>query len=59
MLKYTIKRVLLAVVTVFIIAAITFFAMNAIPGGPFDKEKAPEETDASDDSSKEKADENK
>lgn len=42
MLKYTVKRVLLAVVTVFIISAITFFAMNAIPGGPFDKEKAPD-----------------
>ena len=42
MLKYTVKRVLLAVVTVFIIAAITFFAMNAIPGGPFAKEKAPD-----------------
>ena len=42
MLKYTVKRVLLAAVTVFIIAAITFFAMNAIPGGPFDKEKAPD-----------------
>ena len=40
MLKYTIKRLLLAVVTVFIIAAITFFSMNAIPGGPFSKEKA-------------------
>ncbi|MEG2859558.1 MAG: ABC transporter permease [Clostridia bacterium] len=42
MLKYAVKRILLAVVTVFIIAAITFFAMNAIPGGPFAKEKAPE-----------------
>lgn len=42
MLKYSIKRILLAVVTIFIIAAITFFAMNAIPGGPFAKEKAPE-----------------
>ncbi|MEG1604887.1 MAG: ABC transporter permease [Clostridia bacterium] len=42
MLKYAVKRILLAIVTVFIIAAITFFAMNAIPGGPFDKEKAPE-----------------
>ena len=40
MLKYSIKRILLAIVTVFIIAAITFFAMNAIPGGPFSKEKA-------------------
>ena len=42
MLKYSIKRILLAIVTIFIIAAITFFAMNAIPGGPFAKEKAPE-----------------
>ncbi len=42
MLKYSLKRVLLAIVTVFIISAITFFAMNAIPGGPFAKEKAPE-----------------
>lgn len=40
MLKYSIKRILLAIVTVFIIAAITFFSMNAIPGGPFSKEKA-------------------
>jgi oligopeptide transport system permease protein len=41
MYRYIIKRVLLAIVTVFIIAAITFFAMNAIPGGPFASEKAP------------------
>lgn len=41
MAKYVGKRILLAVVTVFIICAITFLAMNAIPGGPFDKEKAP------------------
>jgi oligopeptide transport system permease protein len=38
--RYVIKRVLLAVITVFIICAITFFAMHAIPGGPFNKEKA-------------------
>lgn len=38
--KYVIKRVLLAVVTVFIICAITFFLMHAIPGGPFNREKA-------------------
>lgn len=31
---------MLAIVTVFIICAITFFAMNAIPGGPFSSEKA-------------------
>lgn len=40
MLKYAVKRILLAIVTVLIIAAITFFAMNAIPGGPFSSEKA-------------------
>ncbi|MEA4998937.1 MAG: ABC transporter permease [Candidatus Limiplasma sp.] len=39
--RYVCKRVLLAILTVFIIATITFFAMNAIPGGPFSKEKAP------------------
>ena len=42
MLKYTVKRIMLAIVTVIIISAVTFFAMNAIPGGPFAKEKAPD-----------------
>lgn len=41
MYRYIVKRVLLAIVTIFIIAAITFFTMNAIPGGPFASEKAP------------------
>lgn len=41
MYRYVIKRVILAIVTIFIIAAITFFTMNAIPGGPFASEKAP------------------
>lgn len=41
MLSYVIKRVLMAIVTIFAIMAITFFSMNAIPGGPFDAEKAP------------------
>jgi oligopeptide transport system permease protein len=40
LVKYIVKRVLLAVLTVIVISAITFFAMNAIPGGPFNKEKA-------------------
>ena len=40
MARYIIKRVILAVLTVFIIAAITFFLMHAIPGGPFNREKA-------------------
>ena len=40
MTRYIVKRVLLAIASVFIICAITFFAMNAIPGGPFNSEKA-------------------
>jgi oligopeptide transport system permease protein len=40
MWRYFLKRILLAIVTVFVVIAITFFTMNAIPGGPFDKEKA-------------------
>ena len=40
MVKYTIKRILLAILTIIIISLITFFAMNAIPGGPFNSEKA-------------------
>lgn len=40
MVRYVVKRVLLALLTVFIICAITFFAMHAVPGGPFNSEKA-------------------
>ena len=40
MLKYTIKRIFLAVITLFLICFITFFAINAVPGGPFNGEKA-------------------
>lgn len=38
--KYIGKRVLLALFTLLLISIITFFTMNAIPGGPFDSEKA-------------------
>ncbi len=38
--EYILKRIALAVVSVAAISAITFFAMNLIPGGPFNKEKA-------------------
>lgn len=38
--KYIIKRILLAIVTIFVICAITFFTMHAVPGGPFNSEKA-------------------
>ncbi len=44
MLKYTIKRIFLALLTLWIIITITFCLMHAIPGDPFSKEKqiAPE-----------------
>ncbi len=38
---YIVKRVLLALFTIFIVITITFFVMKAIPGGPFLSEKAP------------------
>ena len=41
MTRYVLKRVLLAIVTIIIVSLITFFAMNAVPGGPFNQEKAP------------------
>lgn len=40
MVRYIVKRILLAILTIFIICAITFFLMHAVPGGPFNKEKA-------------------
>ncbi|MCD7928706.1 MAG: ABC transporter permease [Clostridiales bacterium] len=43
MVKYVIRRILLAILTIFVISLITFFAMNAIPGGPFNSEKATSE----------------
>ncbi len=40
MMVYILKRLLLAIVTIWLIVTITFFAMKAIPGGPFLSEKA-------------------
>lgn len=37
---YIIKRILLAIVTLFIVALLTFILMHSVPGGPFNKEKA-------------------
>lgn len=37
---YICKRVLLALFTILLVITITFFVMNAVPGGPFQKEKA-------------------
>jgi oligopeptide transport system permease protein len=38
---YIVKRLILAVITIFLIITITFFVMHSIPGGPFLSEKAP------------------
>ena len=38
--KYLLKRILLALVTVWAVATITFCLMNMVPGGPFLSEKA-------------------
>ncbi len=40
MIKYVSKRLLLAIITIFAVATITFFLMNLVPGGPFLSEKA-------------------
>ena len=40
MTKYIVKRLLIAVLTVFIVATLTFFLMNAVPGGPYEAEKS-------------------
>ena len=39
-LMYVVKRLLLAVMTIFLVVAITFFVMHAIPASPFSSEKA-------------------
>lgn len=43
MLKYLVKRIGTAIITLFVAATITFFVMNLVPGGPFLSEKAPTE----------------
>ena len=40
MIKYIIKRVALGALSVFIVATLTFFLMNLVPGGPFVAEKS-------------------
>lgn len=42
-LIYVVKRLLFAVLTIFVVITITFWAMQAIPGGPFTSEKAKSE----------------
>ncbi len=40
MAKYIVKRIGLAIVTIWVVATLTFFLMNFVPGGPFLSEKA-------------------
>lgn len=40
MFKYIVKRIALAIVTIWAVATLTFFLMNMVPGGPFLSEKA-------------------
>ena len=40
MSNYYLRRILASLFTIFLIVTITFFAMRAIPGGPFTREKA-------------------
>ncbi|MBQ7372212.1 MAG: ABC transporter permease [Blautia sp.] len=44
--RYIVKRILLAVVSLFAIITLTFFLMNLMPGDPFMSEKATEENRA-------------
>ena len=39
-LLYIAKRILLAILTVWVVITVTFFVMHAVPGGPFQSEKA-------------------
>ena len=39
-LMYILKRIALAVLTVWVVITVTFFVMRAVPGGPFLGEKA-------------------
>ncbi|MBQ6469344.1 MAG: ABC transporter permease [Lachnospiraceae bacterium] len=39
-LKYILKRIVLAIFTVWVVITVTFFVMHSVPGGPFVGEKA-------------------
>ena len=40
MIKYVLKRLVLAILTVWLVATATFFLMHGVPGGPFIAEKS-------------------
>ncbi|NLZ38584.1 MAG: ABC transporter permease, partial [Firmicutes bacterium] len=41
MAQYIVKRIALAIITLFVVSTFTFFLMFLVPGGPFLSEKAP------------------
>ncbi len=43
-LMYIVKRILLSLVTIWVVITVTFFVMHAVPGGPFIGEKAVSES---------------
>lgn len=42
--RFVIKRILSAILTLFVVVTMTFFLMNLIPGGPFNTERASKKT---------------
>ncbi len=43
MLKYVIKRILISIVTLFVLATVVFFSMKMVPGDPFTSPEIPED----------------
>lgn len=44
MIRFILRRLLAALLTLFVVATLTFFLMNIIPGGPFNTERANKKT---------------
>ncbi len=40
MINYILKRLVASIITLWVVATVTFFLIHALPGGPFDGEKA-------------------
>ena len=40
MVKYVLKRILMGVLTIFILASVAFLMIRIVPGGPFDADVA-------------------
>ena len=46
MAKYIVKRVIMALITILVVACVTFVLMMSVPGSPFNDEKiTPEQKD--------------